>query len=219
MMKKPAAPAPSSVTVSPAEKRRSRSVAAICSRSRSSRPAKSGTVLRTSAEALATAELYTENEIAEIGEDVPVKLTVIGCSPAWPNPGGAQSGYLVEGEGLLLLDCGPGVLPRLRAADGWPRVDALAITHFHLDHWGDLIPWIFGASFGPGRQVPKPELWLPPGGMERLQSYGGELSFAERIETAFSPREYEDGVPFRSAGFDVTPPRLEHFSELTFGMR
>ena len=39
-----------------------------------------------------------------------VKLTVVGCSPAWPNPGGAQSGYLVEGSGRLLLDSGPGVL-------------------------------------------------------------------------------------------------------------
>ena len=43
-----------------------------------------------------------------------VRLTVVGSSPAWPNPGGAQSGYLVEGPGLLLLDCGAGVLARLR---------------------------------------------------------------------------------------------------------
>ena len=43
-----------------------------------------------------------------------VKLTVVGSSPAWPNPGGAQSGYLIEGPGRLLLDCGPGVLARLR---------------------------------------------------------------------------------------------------------
>jgi len=102
---------------------------------------------------------------------MPVKVIVVGCSPAWPNPGGAQSGYLVEGDGRLLLDCGPGVLARLRATDdGWPRVDAVAITHFHLDHWGDLVPWIFGAAFGPGREVPKPELWLPPGGNDRLRA-------------------------------------------------
>src|SRR4029077_15391817 len=94
-----------------------------------------------------------------VGQTVRVKLTVIGCSPAWPNPGGAQSGYLVEGDGRLLLDCGPGVLARLRAAaGGWPAVDAVVITHFHLDHWGDLVPWIFGANFGPGRGIPKPEL-------------------------------------------------------------
>ncbi|HVH52379.1 MAG TPA: MBL fold metallo-hydrolase, partial [Gaiellaceae bacterium] len=71
-----------------------------------------------------------------------MKLTVIGCSPAWPNPAGAQSGYLVEGTGRLLLDCGPGVLSRLRERESWPNVDAVVITHFHLDHWGDLVPWI-----------------------------------------------------------------------------
>ncbi|MEX0673209.1 MAG: MBL fold metallo-hydrolase, partial [Gaiellaceae bacterium] len=71
-----------------------------------------------------------------------VKLTVVGCSPAWPNPGGAQSGYLLDGSKRLLLDCGPGVLARLREEEGWPRIDAIAITHFHLDHWGDLVPWV-----------------------------------------------------------------------------
>ena len=55
-----------------------------------------------------------------------MRLTVIGCSPAWPNPGQANAGYLVEGPGKLLLDCGPGVLSRLRAREGgWPEVDAI----------------------------------------------------------------------------------------------
>jgi len=149
-----------------------------------------------------------------------VQLTVIGCSPAWPNAGGAQSGYLVEGEGRLLLDCGPGVLARLRKADeGWPRVDAVALTHFHLDHWGDLVPWIFGASFGPGREVPSPELWLPPGGSDRLRRYGEQMSFSEQIDGVFRVHEYEEDKPFRAAGFDVTALRLEHYTELTFGMR
>jgi len=148
-----------------------------------------------------------------------VKVTVVGCSPAWPNAGGAQSGYLVEGAGRLLLDCGPGVLARLRNGGGWPEVDALAITHFHLDHWGDLVPWTFGAAFGPGRNVTKPELWLPPGGSGRLRQLGGQLAFAERLEQAFHLREYRAEVPFSAGGFDVTPMRLAHYEELTFGMR
>ena len=149
-----------------------------------------------------------------------MKLTVIGCSPAWPNAGGAQSGYLVEGEGRVLMDCGPGVLARLRELDGgWPRVDAVAITHFHLDHWGDLVPWIFGASFGPGREVPSPELWLPPGGSDRLRYFGREMAFGERIDGAFNVHEYADAEPFTAGGFEIQPVRLDHYSELTFGLR
>src|SRR5262245_4932281 len=98
-----------------------------------------------------------------------MRLHIVGCSPAWPDPGGVQSGYLVEeGERRLLLDCGPGVLPRLRQREAWPRVDAVVISHFHLDHWGDLVPWAFGASYGPGRGADRPELWLPPGGTDSL---------------------------------------------------
>jgi ribonuclease BN (tRNA processing enzyme) len=151
---------------------------------------------------------------------VPVNVTVIGCSPAWPNAGGAQSGYLVEGAGRLLLDCGPGVLARLRNGNGgWPNVDAIAITHFHLDHWGDLVPWTFGAAFGPGRSVPKPELWLPPGGTDRLRALGGELAFTNQLEDAFRLREYDGSRAFSAAGFEVTPFELAHYEELTFGLR
>jgi len=150
-----------------------------------------------------------------------VRLTVIGCSPAWPNAGGAQSGYLLEGDGKrLLLDCGPGVLARLRASHGgWPRVDALAITHFHLDHWGDLVPWVFGAAFGPGRELPQPALWLPPGGRERLRDFGERMAFGAYTDMVFDIHEYGDDEPFTAAGFEVTPHRLDHYSELTFGLR
>jgi ribonuclease BN (tRNA processing enzyme) len=153
-----------------------------------------------------------------------VKLTVVGCSPAWPNPGGAQSGYLVEGtaaEGTarLLLDCGPGVLARLRTQEPWPLVDAIVLTHFHLDHWGDLVPWVFGASFGAGRGVKQPQLWVPPGGSETLATYGGKLGFGGQLREVFDLQEYEEGASFTAAGFDITPVRLLHYKERTFGLR
>jgi ribonuclease BN (tRNA processing enzyme) len=149
-----------------------------------------------------------------------VKLTVVGCSPAWPNPGGAQSGYLLEAEGRLLLDCGPGVLARLREREGWPQVDAIVITHFHLDHWGDLVPWTWGAMYGPGKDAAaKTELWLPPGGTSTLREFGERFGFADMFDGVFEVHEYEDGKSFRAAGLEVTPRRVPHYEVLTFGLR
>ncbi|HET7046201.1 MAG TPA: MBL fold metallo-hydrolase [Gaiellaceae bacterium] len=149
-----------------------------------------------------------------------MKLTVIGCSPAWPNPGGAQSGYLVEAGGRLLLDCGPGVLAKLRERDGgWPLVDAVVITHWHLDHWGDLVPWVWGTLAGPGRESEKVTLWLPPEGEERLRDFGVRLGWEEMWESTFVLREYVEGEPFEAAGMQVRALRLPHYRLRTYGLR
>jgi len=151
-----------------------------------------------------------------------MKLTVVGCSPAWPNPGGAQSGYLLEGPGRLLMDCGPGVLARLRSSSngtGWPHVDAIAITHFHLDHWGDLVPWVWGTMWGLGQDHAKPELWLPPGGREELAAFGTRFGFPDMFTRVFEPMEYEEGEEFEAAGLRLVPTRLPHYTVQTYGFR
>jgi ribonuclease BN (tRNA processing enzyme) len=150
-----------------------------------------------------------------------VKLTVVGCSPAWPNPGISHSGYLIEdGGGRLLLDCGPGVLADLRTSDdGWPQVDAIAITHWHLDHWGDLVPWVWGRMFGLGRAGDAPELWVPPGGIAQLAQFGTFFGTPTMFEGVFTLAEYTPGEPFRAGGFDVTPLQVPHYLIETFALR
>ena len=146
---------------------------------------------------------------------------MIGSSPAWPNPGGAHSGYLVEsGSERLLLDCGPGVLSRLRETEAWPDLDAIAITHFHLDHWGDLVPWVWGAMYRSSNgRVRKPALWVHAGGREHLEALGARLGFPDMFERVFGLREYRDGEPFEAAGFEVLPVRLPHYTLETYGFR
>jgi ribonuclease BN (tRNA processing enzyme) len=150
-----------------------------------------------------------------------MKLTVVGSSPAWPNPGGAQSGYLVEGPGLLLLDCGAGVLARLRSLNGgWPLVDSIVITHWHLDHWGDLVPWVWGNMVGPGREEHRPELWLPPQGRGRIRDFGTRLGWEDMFESTFDVHDYEEAVPFATAaGLEVFAIRLPHYTLRTYGLR
>jgi ribonuclease BN (tRNA processing enzyme) len=147
-----------------------------------------------------------------------MRLTVVGCSPAWPNPGGAQSGYLVEGEKRVLLDCGPGVLAKLREQESWPHVDAILITHFHLDHWGDLVPWVWGTMFGLGRDE-RPELWLPPHGSTRLRHFGIRFGTPDMFERCFTVREYEPDTPFAAGDLEVTAICLPHYTLETYGLR
>src|SRR4051794_38553883 len=75
----------------------------------------------------------------------------------------------------------PGVLSRLREAEGWPTVDAIAITHMHLDHYGDLVAWLWGHLHVPPRGTVGPELWLPPGGREELERMASRFDEVFRI--------------------------------------
>jgi ribonuclease BN (tRNA processing enzyme) len=151
-----------------------------------------------------------------------MKLTIVGCSPAWPNPGSAHSGYLVEAGGRLLLDCGPGVLGKLREENehNWPSVDSIVISHWHLDHWGDLVPWVWGWMFGLGRHTERPELWVPPDGIAELVRFGTRFGTDTMFAETFQLKEYAEATPFTTAaGFEVTPLRVPHYSIETYAMR
>jgi ribonuclease BN (tRNA processing enzyme) len=62
-------------------------------------------------------------------------------------------------------------------------------------------------------------LWLPPGGDDRLRGYGKQMAFLDGIDRVFTVEEYEEATPFRAAGFDLVALRLDHYSELTYGLR
>jgi ribonuclease BN (tRNA processing enzyme) len=125
-----------------------------------------------------------------------VRITVLGKSPAWQDAGGACSGYLVESGGTcLLLDCGPGVLGRLRRHRDYAEVDAIVLTHLHADHVLDLVPYASALRFSPrggAGELRRPALHVPPGGREGLAtlSTGGHME-ADHIERPFALREYD----------------------------
>lgn len=72
------------------------------------------------------------------------KLIVLGSGGMVPTAERYPSGYLVECGGTrLLLDCGPLTLARL-AEYGIDihSIDAVAVTHFHTDHFAGLLPLV-----------------------------------------------------------------------------
>ena len=68
-----------------------------------------------------------------------MKLTVLGCSGAYPTRYSGTTSYLIESNGYhLLLDSGSGTFRELRNHINPFELDACLITHYHYDHIGDL---------------------------------------------------------------------------------
>lgn len=80
-----------------------------------------------------------------------MKLTILGSGTAVPHPQRSSSGYWLETEsGSLLLDCGAPAIHRMAQENlDWTQLDAVWISHFHLDHVGGLAPFLFGTRNAP----------------------------------------------------------------------
>jgi ribonuclease BN (tRNA processing enzyme) len=143
-----------------------------------------------------------------------VRITVLGKSPAWQDPDGACSGYLVQGGGqTVLLDCGPGVFAKLRKAIDYTAVDAVVISHLHADHIMDLVTFASGLRYRPWPgEPPRPRLIAPPGAPEafaRLCS-GGFMS-DNHIELAFDMTVYDPAQSLKLGGLEVRFRPVPHY--------
>jgi ribonuclease BN (tRNA processing enzyme) len=93
---------------------------------------------------------------------VSVRLTVLGACGAWPEPGQACSGFLVEHDGFrLLVDAGYATMPRLLEHVPASQLDAVFISHGHPDHCADLNPLLRARAMGDDPAPPLPVYALP----------------------------------------------------------
>jgi ribonuclease BN (tRNA processing enzyme) len=113
-------------------------------------------------------------------------LTVLGGSAAGIGTGQGCSGYLVQTESTsIVLDLGPGTALELRKHTDFRRLDAIVISHLHMDHVLDLFTLRFALAYNPIR-LPKPvPLLLPPGGLDFMKR-------AEALWVDSSPGEESD---------------------------
>lgn len=67
------------------------------------------------------------------------RLTVLGSGGAWPEPGGAASGFLIDYDGFrIVLDLGYGTCSRLLQVAAPDSIAAVVVTHEHPDHFVDV---------------------------------------------------------------------------------
>lgn len=79
-----------------------------------------------------------------------LELTVLGCAGSHPGVGRACSGYLVQSGGTsLLLDAGNGSTANLQRFVALRELDAVVVSHRHLDHCIDLIGAYYALRFDP----------------------------------------------------------------------
>lgn len=102
-----------------------------------------------------------------------MKLTVLGSGTSVPHPKRSSSAYWLETDGgTLLLDCSASAIHRM-AEEGldWVNLDAIWISHFHLDHCGGLPPFLSGTKHALVTQNRvKPLRIFGPKGLENLLS-------------------------------------------------
>jgi ribonuclease BN (tRNA processing enzyme) len=79
-----------------------------------------------------------------------VTVTVLGSAGSHTGVGRVCSGYLLEADGLaVLLDAGNGATANLQRFRRLPELDAIVISHRHVDHCIDLIGCYYNLRFDP----------------------------------------------------------------------
>ncbi|MBA3449762.1 MAG: MBL fold metallo-hydrolase, partial [Chloroflexia bacterium] len=137
-----------------------------------------------------------------------MRLTVLGGSAASPNTGMGCAGFLVEtASARLVLDLGPGTLQELRRHTDFRTIDAVIISHMHVDHVLDLLALRHALAYNP---VPAPRpvpVWLPPGGINVLTRATAPFDacdrpgrFSETVDVA----EYDPAGHLTIGEVDVT---------------
>jgi len=139
------------------------------------------------------------------------RLVVLGSCGAWPEPGRACSGFVVEhGGARIVIDLGYGTLPRLlsllgsSSADG---VDAVIVTHAHPDHMVDLHGLLRARWFGR-RSAPPIPLHAPEPVLARLT--GLEDGGGEVVRRAFDWHRLPAG-PRQVGPFRLESTELPHY--------
>lgn len=152
-----------------------------------------------------------------------MEVTIVGCSGSFAGPDSPASCYLIraESEGRtwsIVLDLGNGALGNLQRHVDPLTVDAVLISHLHVDHFIDLCGLYVMLKYVPGgsgrEDVPT---YGPEGLGEHLaHAYGNEA--IEDVPGIFEFHAIRDREPIVLGPFTITPVGVKHTIE-SYGFR
>lgn len=147
-----------------------------------------------------------------VGDDRRFRVTVLGCSGSYPGPGVPSSGYLLRGAGATVwLDAGSGTFANLQQHVAVEDLDAVVLTHSHVDHWIDLSVLATKLRYHSDRGP------LPVYGTAETCELADHL-LAGSVRETFAWHDVSDGSAFRVGDLDLRCSRTHHPPE-TIGVR
>lgn len=153
------------------------------------------------------------------------RFLVLGAGTALPQPGRGCAGFALVRPGgrVLLVDCGPGTLRALaNLGSGIEAIDAVLLSHEHLDHVGDLALLFFARRNPLLADAPEIELVGPVGTHDvvaRAQALAGRSGPPERVLVREIAADGDApialaGLAVRSAATGHTPTALAYALEV-----
>ena len=126
-----------------------------------------------------------------------MNLVVLGSGTSVPHPARASAAFWLETlSGSILLDCGADAPHRMAHENlDWTNLDAVWISHLHLDHCAGLAPLLFGIKWAPGiSRRRKPLRIYGCEGVTRLLKAIDEANNCKLFEQPF-PLEFHEFAP------------------------
>jgi ribonuclease BN (tRNA processing enzyme) len=134
-----------------------------------------------------------------VNDESRLRLTVLGGSAPTPGPGIGCSGYLLRlGRTAVVIDFGPGIFAELQRHFDVRSLDAIVISHMHVDHVLDLLALRHALAHDPVRPLRPLPVWLPPGGADLLREAAAPFDRCDavgRFDYWVRMREYDPSAP------------------------
>lgn len=150
---------------------------------------------------------------------MPFEVVVLGASGTYPIPLGAATGFLLRSEGSSVwVDAGTGTFANLQRHMDFFDLDAVVLSHLHLDHFLDVYPLYYAIRHSPLTRGPIGlKIFAPFGTDKHLAKLPGSIN-RESFDGYFEFAPIGTGDKLKIGPFDFEFVRSRHPIE-TLAMR